>query len=188
MIVIPGPQITLRIVSSSEQWSFCISARFGSHRPATTAEGSATARATTSRTDLWVESALTAARQSAINWSTSNIACLPFLSLSGSQHRGLGAMPLVVEIIGSIKLEDQITINRGRIPRRIVTAGACRDGLDHAVRVRAVEIGDRIAVGPGFVEDAMRCRQKPVVGPTPHDVAEIDEKRPWNNRRREPLA
>src|SRR6478609_7820415 len=40
--------------------------------------GSATARASTSRTDLWDESSLSEARQSAENRSRSNIDMLPF--------------------------------------------------------------------------------------------------------------
>src|SRR6185312_1724818 len=39
--------------------------------------GSATARAATSRTDLWDASALSAVRQSAVNWSRSNMFMLP---------------------------------------------------------------------------------------------------------------
>src|SRR6516164_282442 len=55
----------------------CLSARLaqrcGSPNPLRTAPGSETARATTSRTDLCVASSTREARQSAINWSRSNI-------------------------------------------------------------------------------------------------------------------
>src|SRR5215475_3623265 len=45
-------------------------------------EGSATARAATSRTDLWDESSLSAARQSAVNCSRSNMHMLPSTRVS----------------------------------------------------------------------------------------------------------
>src|SRR5262249_48188947 len=57
--------------------SFCISARAGAPSPAMTEAGSETARATTSRTDLWVGSRLTAARQSAMKRSRSNTVFVP---------------------------------------------------------------------------------------------------------------
>src|SRR5262249_31741916 len=72
-IVIRGPHTTLRIVRSPGCYIFCIPERCGSPYPLRTALGSETARATTSRTDLYVASSTREARQSAINWSRSNI-------------------------------------------------------------------------------------------------------------------
>src|SRR5580704_4196455 len=184
--------------------------------PASTPAGSATARATTSRTALWLGSAPIAARHSSINRSRSNTAPLLLmlqppgdcfvapaprndkyilLSLRAERSNPLGtwlllprrsgqrrrrrAVALLVEIVGAIEFEHQVAVDR----RRVVGADATRQAFDHAVRVRAVEIGDRIAVGAAVVQHAMRGRQEPVVRPAPHHVAEIDQERAGDDRR-----
>src|SRR5262252_1536496 len=76
--VIHGAQITLRMVRSPERWRTCISARVGSRNALSTAAGSDTARATTSRTNLCDASCFRAARQSETNWSRANMSLLLF--------------------------------------------------------------------------------------------------------------
>src|SRR5215469_1044855 len=112
-----------------------------------TAVGSETARATISRMDLWVGSRLMAVRHSTMKRSRSNTAMAPF-PLGGRLCRGFGAMPLLMKIIGSIKFQHEIAIDRWRITRRVVGADAGWSACDHRSRVGAVEVGDRIAVSP----------------------------------------
>src|SRR6185503_7137444 len=69
-MVMCGAQITFRIVSSGEWKSFSTLARLGSPSAFRTEDGSATARATTSRTALWLRSSACAARQSAMKRSS----------------------------------------------------------------------------------------------------------------------
>src|SRR5947207_4309222 len=112
-----------------------------------TPAGSATARATTSRIDLWVRSALNALRQSSTKRSRSNMApsliaqvtpdgdCFASLAMAAKgchceersdeaipspgallrrrvSHRcGLRAVALLVEIIGAVKVEHEVTID-----------------------------------------------------------------------------
>src|SRR5215472_16727233 len=76
MMVMPGPQIRFRIVRFGARWITLIPARSGSPSAAITSSGSLTARATTSRTNRWVGSAVTALWQSAKNRSRSNIGFL----------------------------------------------------------------------------------------------------------------
>ena len=108
--------------------------------------------------------------------------------LLGRERSGFRAMPLLVKIIGPVEFENEVAVNRGRIARRIVGAGAAREAFDHRICIGAVKEGDRITVGARLIQNAVRRRQKAVVRPAPHDVAEIDQKRPGNDRRREPFA
>jgi hypothetical protein len=95
---------------------------------------------------------------------------------------------LLVEIIRPVEFENKVSVNSRRVAVRVIGAGASGSALDDRVRVGTVEISDRIAVGTGFVDDAVRRRREAVVRPAPHDVAEIDQKGPGNDRRSEPIA
>ena len=64
----------------------------------------------------------------------------------------------MVKIIRAVEFEDKVAIDRRRVIWRVFGAGTGREALDHRIRVRTVEIGDRVAVGPRFVENAVRGR------------------------------
>src|SRR5687767_6012832 len=80
-----GAHTTLRMVSSGEWKSFCTSPRRGAPSHFSTAPGSATARATTSRTALWLRSAACAARQSSMKRSRSMRSVYKFAQQSSGQ-------------------------------------------------------------------------------------------------------
>ena len=102
--------------------------------------------------------------------------------------RRRGLVTLLMKIIRPIKFENKVSVNRRRVARRVIGAGASGIALDDRVRVGSVEISDRIAAGAGIVDDAVGCRQEAVVRPAPHDVAEIDQKGPGEDRRGKPFA
>ena len=57
----------------------------------------------------------------------------------------------MVEIIGTIEIQDQVAIHGGGIAGRIIGANTGRQTLDDSIRIRAMEIGDRVTVGLGVV-------------------------------------
>src|SRR5215471_13617943 len=150
MIVMPGPQTTLRMVNFAELWRFCTPARAGAPSLAMTAAGVETARATISRTDLCAGSRLTASWQSAMNRSRSNTAAPP-IQLCGRFRGGRGAMSFLMKVIGSIEFEHQVAIDSRLVTWRIFGVDTGRHALDHGARIGAVEIGDRIAVSSRLV-------------------------------------
>src|SRR2546428_5133526 len=117
-----GAQMTLRMVSSGEWYSFCTSARFGSPNPFKTLPGCATARARTSRTALCERSCAWAARQSAMKRSTSNMR----RSLSGKIPQQPTRERLAVEA-HAVHPDAFDAHRRGREAR--VTAGEVEDPL-----------------------------------------------------------
>ena len=87
-----------------------------------------------------------------------------------------------------VEFENKVSVSGRRVAGRVLGAGASGNALDDRDRVGTVEISDRIAVGAGFVDDAVRRRQEAVVRPAPHNVAEIDQRGPGDDRRGEPFA
>src|SRR5262245_54796486 len=77
MTTMLGGHSTLMIVSSGERWICSMPPTFGSPIVLITSAGFLTARATTSRTLREGRSPARAARQSAMNWSLSNIVPSP---------------------------------------------------------------------------------------------------------------
>ena len=92
-------------------------------------------------------------------------------------------MPPLVSVVGAKELHDQIGVQGGLITGRVTGVDAARQHLDGAVRIRAVEVGERVAIHPALDDDAVRRRPKPVVRHTAHDVAKIDQERARDKRR-----
>ena len=93
-----------------------------------------------------------------------------------------------MEVVGVVEVQHQVPVHRARIARRLARAHARRQAFDGRLDVRAVEERDRVAVRAGVVQHPVRRRQKAVVRPALHDVAEVDQEGARDHRRGEPLA
>src|SRR4051794_11891788 len=103
-------------------------ARVGSPSAARIAAGSELARASTSRAALWLGSCRTASRQSSMKRSRLNIVGPPLLFSDLNLRRRLGAVTLLVEVVGAVKLEDEVAVDGRLVARRV----AGRDAARHA--------------------------------------------------------
>src|SRR5262245_51328759 len=109
-----------------------------------------------------------------------------FLLLPSSSHLAIVSGP--VKIIRVVESEDEVAVDRRRVALRVVRTHATRQTLDHGRRIWAEEECDRVAIPARVVQHAVRRREVAVVGPALHYVTEVDEKRPLDHGRREPLT
>src|SRR3954447_5595866 len=87
-------------------------------------------------------------------------------------------------------LVEMLGCRDGRIFRRLIRADAGWNTLDDGIAARIVEEGNRIAGLPFavVVPDAMEVGLVKTVGPTCHEVSEIDHERSRQRRRLDPVA
>ena len=69
--------------------------------------------------------------------------------------RPYGSVSLAVQVVRVREVEDEVAVDRRRVARRVAGVRAARQALEHGRHVRAVEKGDRVAVGARIVEHAV---------------------------------
>src|SRR5471030_334833 len=149
MITMWGGQKTLMMVSSGERWIGSMPPGLSSPSPLITAAGSATARATTSRTLSDARSPLSAALQSATNWSLSNMA----------------RSPLQLPMWPSMQAPYVRRALAGKVAHAIL-----HDEGEAPVVLQDADVGQRIAVDQQQVGEIARLHPTELIGP-PHRLA-----------------
>ena len=106
------------------------------------------------------------------------------LFLLSRNGTSIGEVPIVLpaRTYGHSKMSFR---EASRSLRRVVEQVA---RVDDGVEMRIVEHRDRVALAPRGVDDTVRVRAEPVVGPARHQVADVDDQRIGNRMRGDPLA